>query len=195
MIYVEDQLIKADGVLLPGLVKSVEVTETAKIDEQEVEGSAVKPKQAVGYEDPKINIELILDDTPAQTRYQRLAVLRAVFRKPGQSVPQPLSLVSEATAAHGVDKVLFKKLSHKEESKKEQLSVSLEFLGYNPQTIRAVKGGAAKTAASGGGSAGGGTLTGSYRSYLANDRGNSPAVDNANTRRVVERVRGHQIGE
>ena len=34
-------------------------TETAKVDEQEVEGSATKPKQATGYEDAKVIIELI----------------------------------------------------------------------------------------------------------------------------------------
>lgn len=38
MIYVEDQLVKVNGVVLPGLVKSIEVKESAKIDEQEVEG-------------------------------------------------------------------------------------------------------------------------------------------------------------
>ena len=56
MIYVEDELIKLNGVVLPGLIKSIEVTETAKVDEQEVEGSATKPKQATGYEDEKVNI-------------------------------------------------------------------------------------------------------------------------------------------
>lgn len=39
MIYTEDQLVKVNGVVLPGLVKSIEVKESAKIDEQEVEGS------------------------------------------------------------------------------------------------------------------------------------------------------------
>jgi len=48
MIYVEDQIVKVNGVVLPGLVKSIEVKETAKIDEQDVKGSAVKPKQATG---------------------------------------------------------------------------------------------------------------------------------------------------
>ena len=88
MIYVEDERIKLNGVVLPGLVKSIEVTETAKVDEQEVEGSAVKPKQATGYEDAKVNIELIIDDTQTQTRYERYAVLRAIFRSSGQTVPQ-----------------------------------------------------------------------------------------------------------
>lgn len=108
MIYVEDELIKLNGVVLPGLVKSIEVIETAKVDEQEVEGSATKPKQATGYEDAKVNIELIIDDTPSQTKYQRYATLRTIFRSPGQSVPQPIPIISEDTAAHGVEKVIFK---------------------------------------------------------------------------------------
>lgn len=121
MIYVEDELIKLNGVVLPGLVKSIEVIETAKVDEQEVEGSATKPKQATGYEDAKVNIELIIDDTPSQTKYQRYATLRAIFRSPGQSVPQPIPIISEDTAAHGVEKVIFKKLSHKGENKRGSL--------------------------------------------------------------------------
>ena len=98
MIYVEDQLVKVNGVVLPGLVKSIEVKESAKIDEQEVEGSATKPKQATGYEDAKITVELILDDTPTRTKYQALETVRAIFRKPGQTVPQPIPIVSEDTA-------------------------------------------------------------------------------------------------
>lgn len=125
MIYVEDELIKLNGVVLPGLVKSIEVIETAKVDEQEVEGSATKPKQATGYEDAKVNIELIIDDTPSQTKYQRYATLRAIFRSPGQSVPQPIPIISEDTAAHGVEKVIFKKLSHKGENKRGQLTAIL----------------------------------------------------------------------
>ena len=101
MIYVEDELIKLNGVVLPGLVKSIEVIETAKVDEQEVEGSATKPKQATGYEDAKVNIELIIDDTPSQTKYQRYATLRAIFRSPGQSVPQPIPIISEDTGYAG----------------------------------------------------------------------------------------------
>ena len=153
MIYTEDQIVKVNGVVLPGLVKSIEVKESAQIDEQEVEGSATKPKQATGYEDAKVNIELILDDTPTQTKYQRLETLRAIFRTPGQSVPKPLSIVSEDTAAHGVDKVLFKGLTHKMENKKEQLTVSLEFWEYVPQTIQTTS--SSSGSSSGGGSSGG----------------------------------------
>jgi hypothetical protein len=186
MIYVEDELIKLNGVVLPGLVKSIEVIETAKVDEQEVEGSATKPKQTTGYEDAKVNIELIIDDTPSQTKYQRYATLRAIFRSPGQSVPQPIPIISEDTAAHGVEKVIFKKLSHKGENKRGQLTATLELWEYIPQTITAKSSSSSGSGKSGGGAAS--NLKAGYKSYLSNDRGKSPAQDDADTTAAMNKV-------
>lgn len=191
MIYTEDQLVKVNGVVLPGLVKSIEVKESAKIDEQEVEGSATKPKQATGYEDTKVNIELILDDTPTATKYQRLETVRALFRTPGQSVPQPIPIVSEDTAKHGIDKVLFKGITHKSEVKKDQLTVSLEFWEYVPQTIQTTS---SSSGSSSGGSSGGKTvnqqttLSSDYQKYLQANRGKSPAVDDASAAEALDKV-------
>lgn len=191
MIYTEDQLIKVNGVVLPGLVKSIEVKESAEIDEQEVEGSATKPKQATGYEDAKVNIELILDDTPTATKYQRLETVRALFRTPGQSVPQPIPIVSEDTAKHGIDKVLFKGITHKSEVKKDQLTVSLEFWEYVPQTIQTAS---SSSGSSSGGSSGGKTanqqttLSSDYQKYLQANRGKSPAVDDASAAEALDKV-------
>lgn len=184
MIFIEDERIKLNGVVLPGLVKSIEVTETAKVDEQEVEGSATRPKQATGYEDAKVNIELIIDDTEGQTKYERYAVLREIFRKPGQNVPQPIPIVSEDTAAHGIEKVIFKKLTHKGENKKSQLVANLELWEYIPQTITATS--SSGGSGSSGGSSGGGSsqaaaatsnLNQDYQQYLGTKRGKSPASD------------------
>lgn len=191
MIYTEDQLVKVNGVVLPGLVKSIEVKESAKIDEQEVEGSATKPKQATGYEDAKVNIELILDDTPTATKCQRLETVRALFRTPGQSVPQPIPIVSEDTAKHGIDKVLFKGITHKSEVKKDQLTVSLEFWEYVPQTIQTTS---SSSGSSSGGSSGGKTanqqttLSSDYQKYLQANRGKSPAVDDASAAEALDKV-------
>lgn len=191
MIYTEDQLVKVNGVVLPGLVKSIEVKESAKIDEQEVEGSATKPKQATGYEDAKVNIELILDDTPTATKYQRLETVRALFRTPGQSVPQPIPIVSEDTAKHGIDKVLFKGITHKSEVKKDQLTVSLEFWEYVPQMIQTTS---SSSGSSSGGSSGGKaanqqtTLSSDCQKYLQANRGKSPAVDDASAAEALDKV-------
>lgn len=194
MIYVEDELIKLNGVVLPGLVKSIEVTETAKVDEQEVEGSSTKPKQATGYEDAKINIELVIDDTPIQNKFERYATLRAIFRIPGQSVPQPIPIVSEDTAAHGIEKVIFKKLTHKGENKKGQLTANLELWEYIPQTITATKSSGSGNSKSSGSSSGSksqsaqSNLSGSYKSYLSTKRGKSPAIDNASSSAALNKI-------
>ena len=192
MIYVEDQLIKLNGVVLPGLVKSIEVTESAKVDEQEVEGSAAKPKQATGYEDAKVNIELIIDDTQTQTKFQRYATLRAIFRKPGQGVPQPIPIVSEDTAAHGIEKVIFKKLTHKGENKKGQLTATLELWEFIPQTIKATKagGGSGSSGSSSGSSSApaASNLNSDYKDYLSADRGKSPAIDDAGSSAAMNRL-------
>lgn len=186
MIYVEDELIKLNGVVLPGLVKSIEVIETAKVDEQEVEGSATKPKQATGYEDAKVNIELIIDDTPSPDQ------VPAIRNAPGdlpiarQSVPQPIPIISEDTAAHGVEKVIFKKLSHKGENKRGQLTATLELWEYIPQTITAKSGSSSGSGKSGGGAAS--NLKADYKSYLSNERGKSPARDDADATAAMNKV-------
>lgn len=177
MIFLEDQRIKVGDYILPGVVKSIEVTETAKIDEQEVEGSATKPKQATGYQDATVKVELILDDTVTMDKYQQLAQIRAVFRAPGQAVPQPVPIVCEDTAAHGVSTVLFKGLSHKAENKSGQLPVTLDFVEYVAQTIKTTKSSSKDAAASAAATAADADLSEEYRDYLQTKRGKSPAVD------------------
>lgn len=172
------------------MLKSIEVQTSAKIDEQEVQGSSSKPKQATGYEDAKVNIELILDDTETQTKYQRLGVIRDLFRKPGQAAPQPIPIVSEDTAAHGVTMVLFKDLKHKAESKTGQLPVTLVFWEYIPQTIQAQKksGSTKKSAAPNN------AFSSDYKNYLSGSRGTapklggSPAKDTARPTTMFSRI-------
>lgn len=84
MIFIEDELVKVNGVVLPGLVKSIEVTEAAQIDEQEVEGSATKPKQATGYQDATVKIELIIDDTATKPSTSTLQQFERFFARRGR---------------------------------------------------------------------------------------------------------------
>lgn len=181
MIFVDDNTIKVSGIILPGLIKSIEIKDDALIEEQEIEGRSAKVKQVEGYEDAKVNIELVLEDGPSATRKEKLDKIQNLFKKAGQEKPIVHEIINEHTAARRVKKVVFKSLSSKEESKKEQLSVSLEFWSYNPITITATKSGSTQKAAP--------TinLDPTYQSYLSDSRGaapktnNSPAVDDVNT--------------
>ncbi|ADY54916.1 hypothetical protein Sgly_3128 [Syntrophobotulus glycolicus DSM 8271] len=192
MIFVDDSSIKVSGVILPGLIKSIEVRDDALIEEQTVEGSSAKAKQAEGYEDAKVTIELILEDGPNATRKEKLDKIQNLFKKAGQEKPVVHEIINEHTAARRVKKVIFKSLSSKEESKKEQLTVSLEFWSYNPMTITATKSksGSSQTSTSSAVS----KLDPAYQSYLSGSRGtapktnNSPAVDDVSTTAYANRL-------
>lgn len=188
MIFVDDSSIKVSGVVLPGLIKSIEVKDDALIEEQEVEGSSVKAKQAEGYEDAKVTIELILEDGPNATRKEKLDKIQNLFKKAGQEKPVVHEIINEHTAARRVKKVVFKSLNSKEENKREQLTVSLEFWSYNPITITATKSKNGTT-----NSSTPSTIDPAYQGYLSS-RGtapktsSSPAVDDVSATTYAKRL-------
>ncbi|EJL44950.1 hypothetical protein PMI08_01920 [Brevibacillus sp. CF112] len=169
MIFVDESTVKVGGVVLPGLFKSIEVKADAQVEEQQVEGKTAKPKQAIGFEDAKITLELVLDDGPQQTKLDKLAVIQNLFKKPGQQKPVVHEFVHSHAAVRGVSKVIFKSLSTKEQSKKSELTVSIEFWEYIPMKITAKKSGKGKSAS------GSVKLNADYQKYLSSgSRGKAP---------------------
>ena len=182
MVYQDDQTIKIDDVVLPGLVKSMEIKNDAQVDEQEVEGQSKKPKQATGYEDAKINIELILEDTQDEagavtmTKMQKLQQIQALFRQSGQALPAVHQIVCEDTAVRGISRVILKNMTHKVENKKQQITASLELWEYNTLTISAGKSESSSGAKKDASASTGSTLNEDYKSYLKDDRGTAPTT-------------------
>ena len=196
MIYIDDSTVKVGGVILPGLFKSIEIKGDALIEEQEVQGRSSKPKQAIGYEDSKVSLELILLDGPVLTKLQKLEAIQNLFKKKGQGKPITYDIVNEHTAARGITKVLFKNLTTKEQSKKDELVVMVEFWEYIAMTITATKstGSTPKATTT---TTAKSNLTDEYNNYL-NNRGAAPklqdktiktaAIDNANTQAYKGRI-------
>ena len=190
MVYQDDQMVKIDDVILPGLVKSIEIKNDAQVDEQEVEGQSKKPKQATGYEDAKINIELILEDTQDETgavtmtRMQKLQQIQALFRQSGQALPAVHQIVCEDTAVRGISQVILKNMTHKAENKKQQITASLELWEYNTLIISAGKSASSSGAKKDASASTGSALNEDYKSYLKDDRGTAP------NRRETDRAAG-----
>ena len=172
MIYNDDSGVKIDGILLPGIFKSIEVTTAAEIEEQEVEGSTAQPKQATGYEDGKVNIELILEDSAdGITKEDKLTVIQNFFRQSGQDIPAVHTITNAHTAQRNISQVLFKNLVTKETNANDQLAVTLEFWEYVPMTISITTARSAdKTQYA---SESSGNLSEAYKEYLKN-RGAAP---------------------
>ncbi|EES73443.1 hypothetical protein POTG_01738 [Paenibacillus sp. oral taxon 786 str. D14] len=176
MILVDESTVKVGGVVLPGLFKSIEVKADAQVEEQQVEGKTQKPKQAIGYEDAKITLELVLEDGPQQTKLEKLAVIQNLFKKPGQQKPVVHDFVHAHTAVRGISKVIFKNLTTKEQNKKSELAVTIEFWEYIPMKITATKSAAAGRKASGSDI----KLNADYKQYLTS-RGAAPKMSDKTT--------------
>ncbi len=174
MIYFDDNHMKIGSVILPGIYKSIEITQEAQVDEQEVEGSSKKPKQATGYEDSKITIELVLDTSENQTINEKLQIIQNIFKRPEQTLPEVYPIINEHTAIRGITQVIFKKLASKETNKKDEVTVSIEFWEYVAMTIAASSGSADNKGSTG---SSGSTLTSKYKSYASNSRGASPKTN------------------
>lgn len=169
MIYFDDDSIKIGGVILPGIYKSMEVNHDAQVDEQEVEGSSKKPKQATGYDDAKITIEISLRDSETVTKEDKLLIIQNLFRAENQGVPQVHELVSTHSSIRGINKIIIKNMTTKETNKKDEIVVNLELMQYETMTIKASKG-----KKSGSSSSSGNNLSVDYKNYLQNNRGKAP---------------------
>lgn len=139
VVYMEDASIKIGGVILPGIYKNVEVDAEATVEEQEIEGNPVKPKQAVGYEDAKIMIDLELWDGENQTKEDKLQIIQDIFRQAGQSKPEAKEIVSTHSRIRNIDRVILKKMTTKTSNKKDVITVSLELWEYIPIVVSAAQ--------------------------------------------------------
>lgn len=172
MIYFDDDSIKIGGVILPGIYKSIEINHDAQVDEQEVEGSSKKPKQATGYDDAKITIEISLRDSETVTKEDKLLIIQNLFRAENQGVPQVHELVSTHSSIRGINKIIVKNMTSKETNKKDEIVVNLELMQYETMTIKASKG------KKSGSSSSGNNLSADYKNYLKNNRGKAPKKSN-----------------
>ena len=163
----------------------MDIDGSAIVEELEVEGNGKKPKQATGFEDHTVTIEIVLmDDIKGKTKEEKLKVIQNIFRTKGQKVPKVYNIVNRHTAQRGINKVIFKKLTTKESNKNDQMTVSITCIEYEAITVTATSsksgssttanGSAASSATSG--SASSSALSAGYQSYLSNNRGTAPKI-------------------
>lgn len=170
MVYEDDQEVMIDGIILPGLIKSLEISTAAEIEEQEVEGSTAKPKQATGYEDGKITLELILEDSDGNSKEDKLQAIQDMFREKGQDIPAVHSIINGHAAQRNISQVLCKNLSTKMTNANQQITATIEFWEYVPMTISIT---AAKSAGETKYASTATNMNADYQSYLKN-RGAAP---------------------
>jgi hypothetical protein len=139
MIIIDTGTVKVGGIILPGTFEKLEIEADVQVDEVDVKGKAVKPKQATGYEDAKIKLVINLRPNNYEDEYDQLYRIQNIFKKPNQEKPNIYDIFNRHLNTRGITRVIFKKLTTKEDNKSNILQVTCEFWEYIPITIQTTK--------------------------------------------------------
>lgn len=126
MLYVQEKVVKLGDVYLGGQVTSVEVQEAGSIYVAQDDKGKVKKSQPVGYENAKVMVDILLEDTAEATTLEQLTELQCLFKPYGQEKPRLLPIVNEDCAARGITTVYFKSLTSKQVISESKRIASLE---------------------------------------------------------------------
>ena len=103
------------GVILPVPPRRMRIKQALKIDEIEIKGRSGKIKQAIGYQDSMVTIELEICDREeggkvVETARERFEQIQGLFRPSREALQEPTEIVSTLTDACGIRQVLIKEI-------------------------------------------------------------------------------------
>jgi len=137
--------------------QQMSIRQSVKVDEADIPGRSGKIKQAVGYEDTEVTINLMLVDvedragTVTRSAIDQYRELQAAFRdrsdpvgdgqtvKASYAVPTIFSIQSRLTDACGIRTVLFKGLDVSDQPGSTDLEVSIGFSEFEPVAAQVEK--------------------------------------------------------
>ncbi len=130
--------IRVGGVLLPGIMESLEVAGALRIDEAEVDGQSGTTKQPVGFEDAAVTLRVRLVTDDESTSYDKAKEIVGLFQST-DSYAQPFvcRIVNRHTALWGIDEVLFSELKTSESNRDDTMYADLVFKEYVPVAVLA----------------------------------------------------------
>ena len=136
MLLVQEHLVKLGGVKLSGQMISIDISQSAKIEDIKDDKGKTKANQPTGYESAKISIEFVLEDSASKTQLEQISEMQRLFKPYGQKTAKLLKIYNEDCAARGISKVYFQKLQSKNVISNSKRTVTLELLA---PTITGIK--------------------------------------------------------
>lgn len=135
-LLVQEHLIKLGGVKLSGQLKSIDISETATIENIEDDKGKTKANQPTGYEAATVSIEFILEDSKSMTQLEQIIAMQRLFKPYGQKKAKLMKVYNEDCAARGISKVYFKKLQSQNTISESGRTATLELLAPNVAGIK-----------------------------------------------------------
>lgn len=172
-------IMRVGGIYLEGQVTSVEVQEAGSVYVAQDEKGRYKKSQPVGYENAKVMIDILLEDTKTATTLEQLTEMQRLFKPYGQDKPKLLPIVNEDCAVRGITKVYFKNLTSKKVISESKRIASLELWAPDIAGIKVKKKTTKKKT----------TKKSTKKSKSKKSKSKSPAKDSRNTSRGKKAAR------
>ena len=179
MLYIKDYSMQVSGIVIPGLVKKVEITGAAVIDAVTDDNNVTLGYQANGYDPMKMNVDVLLEPAAGESVESMASSIQFLFKPPGQTAAMPLELVNSLAAAVGLTKVYFKSMTVTDKTESSSGDASLEFWEYLPivvQTQAASSAGTSGAAAKAASQSQADGISTEYQEYLNTQRGQAPKI-------------------
>ena len=162
MLYVQEKVVKLGGMYVA-----------------QDEKGRYKKSQPVGYENAKVMIDILLEDTKTATTLEQLTEMQRLFKPYGQDKPKLLPIVNEDCAVRGITKVYFKNLTSKKVISESKRIASLELWAPDIAGIKVKKKTTKKKT----------TKKSTKKSKSKKSKSKSPAKDSRNTSRGKKAAR------
>lgn len=177
MLYIQEHHIELGGIIIPGQVKSVEVSGDANIDEVQDDKNTTLGYQATGYQPHKINVEVVLEPNSDMNFDDMVLQIHTLFKPVGQTEAKVLSVVNSQAASHNITQVFFKKIYTKKDTSKSYGTASLEFWEYIPLQVATTAAPTAPTATlPPAKTESAAAVSPEYQQYLNTQRGAAPKI-------------------
>ena len=139
MLTIDGDKIKLDNVLLPGVVQSISIGGSIIYEKQDRDTTSTKRKLVLGYEDKSISISLKLYPEKLTGEkvdiYKELESLEKLFKKSENEKPKVYTFIHPHAKSRAISKVLFQRLESSEDTSKNTIDVSLEFIEFIPAQV------------------------------------------------------------
>ena len=127
MIYVQDKRIKVGGSYLPGIVKTIRITEEGKLEDKK-KGKKKLSNQPTGYEPATVEVDLILEETETADLDSMIQSIQRLFKISGQKTQKKYRITAPEVNSHGIYDAYLNGISTTKEEAQSWASCTLTFV-------------------------------------------------------------------
>ncbi len=138
MIFVQDKHIKVGKDYLPGIVKSIRISEEGKLEDKK-KGKKKVSNQPTGYEAAQVEIDLFLEENATYNLENMIRFIQRLFKRSGQTKQKKYKLTAAEINAHGITEAYFNGISTTKDAAQSWAVCTISFVAPAISGLKVVR--------------------------------------------------------